>query len=59
MQNGIFNVSIGRIPPWMSVEIHVTTVCEVGVMFMSDALRYSLPQVSGQNRSIFYRLLTI
>ncbi|XP_057307672.1 uncharacterized protein LOC130645639 [Hydractinia symbiolongicarpus] len=44
MHDGIFNVSIGKIPPWIIVEIQVTTVCEVGVLFYGDALRYTLPQ---------------
>ena len=44
MQSGVFNVSVGRIPPWIIVEIQVTLVCEINAMFLGDALRYTLPQ---------------
>lgn len=45
INDGIFNVSVGKISPWVLVEIQVTIVGEVGVTFFGDALRYTLPQV--------------
>ena len=40
----MFTISIGKIPPWILIEIQVTLVCEITVIFFGDALKYTLPQ---------------
>ena len=43
-QDGYFNVSIGKISPWVIAEVQVTIVSEIYALILGDALRYTLPQ---------------
>jgi len=44
LQDGYFNVSIGKIAPWVIAEVQVTIVSEISALILGDALRYTLPQ---------------
>ena len=44
MQDGVFNICIGNIAPWVLVEIQITLVSEISMTLNGDALHYKLPQ---------------
>ena len=40
----LFNIFIGKVSPWVIIEIQVTVICELQMDFFTDALKYTLPQ---------------